>query len=355
MRKIYQLGGSIHQIPFIKFLLEYVEVYTVDNRPQNPGHELSSNYINNTIIDSNFINKLYTRGSKFSSFGSDLAERIRLEAKNKKDTILYKLTSKITSREIIMEISAKVNLPYLMPYKLNNINNKSIIIKPNIASGSRGISILRNYNYDLLNKKIDFARSNSLDDKYIIEQVFEGDNTKYYAEAYCFNNQEPIFVWGKSIQRKGTLINDGSVQYGDSFDNSQISEQLKNFIKELVKRIDIDFLPLNIDFFIDNGKIFVIESAPRPGGNSLGLMLNIKTKKNYFTNLMYYYLEENEKFISPSFEKLYDNERMYFITMLDKNNKSYLRIPNDVSLIDEFIYKGDNILNYSGYKIFALN
>ena len=75
------------------------------------------------------------------------------------------------------------------------------------------------------------------------------------------------------------------MQLGDSFDESEVSSQLKKFIKQLVKIINIEFVPLNIDFFWDKNKITIIESTPRPGGNCLGLLLNLKTFDNYFTNL----------------------------------------------------------------------
>jgi len=352
--EIYQLGGSVHQVPFIKYVKSYHQVITIDNRPFNPGHNLSDKYINISILDQSLKDYFSKNNYKISSFGSDLAERIRLEIINKKKSTRYKLTSKIDSRKIIMELSEKIDLPYLKNCSINDLEKKPIVIKPNISSGSKGVSIITKYNKKLLSEKIELAKRYSIDGRFQVEECFEGDLTKYYAESYSFADADPIFIWGKSLQRKGTLINDGSIQMGDSFDNSEISRHLKNYIKELTNKIGIKFVPLNIDFFIKKNKIVVIESTPRPGGNCLSLILNIKSNNNYFFNLMKYYLDETDDLKLPNFEKLFDN-RFYFVTMKDKYKKNCLNVPQKSSLIKEFTNQNNIALDYSGYKLFAMN
>ena len=352
--EIYQLGGSIHQIPFIKYLKNYLKVITVDNRPFNPGHKLSDGYINQSILDKSLKDYFIRNNYKISSFGSDLAERIRLEIFDEINSIRHKLTSKIDSRKLIMEISKKIDLPYIKPCSINNLENKAIVVKPNISSGSKGVSVIEKLNNKLLSESIQLAKKFSIDNRFLIEECFLGDRTKYYAESYSFSDTDPVFIWGKSLQRKGTLINDGSIQLGDSFDNTEITKHLKNYIKEITKKIGIKFVPLNIDFFIKDNKIIIIESTPRPGGNCLSLILNIKSNNNYFFNLMNYYQDKLDNLQKPIFKKLYD-ERMYYVTMQDKNRRNCLNVPCNGTLITNFLDQNNNEFDYTGYKLFAMN
>ena len=153
MCNFIQLGGSVHQVPFIQYIVRDYRICTLDNNPLNPGHEISSNYLNYSILDKENLKRLYKDGKKFSSFGSDLAERIRLEVINQKHCVRYLLTSKKSARKIISEVSKSIGIPFIKVVKENSINDQSVIIKPNISSGSKGISVMTKFDENIFQKK----------------------------------------------------------------------------------------------------------------------------------------------------------------------------------------------------------
>jgi hypothetical protein len=288
--KAFQLGGSIHQISFIKHLSVRFELVTIDNVPRNPGHIFSSlhNCVSTTDIQS--ISRLINKPPFIlSSHASDISERSRLALLNRNHSIPFKLTEKSRAREIIKEASMCLGFPFIQSIS-PDLSNSTIVIKPNIGSGSRGVAIVDSKDTKLVNDATAKAALVSLDNKVHIEECFSGSQAKYYCEGYYLAHASPSFIWGISIQRKGTLFNIGNVQLGHSLDDSVVSKHLSRFITHMGKRIGQAFFPYNIDFFIDNDIPVIIEFSCRPGGNGLAHIHNITTDNSYYNNLISYYI-----------------------------------------------------------------
>ena len=143
--KVLQLGGAFHQSFFIDELISNnYHVECLDNRPDNPGHNYAKLSHNISIRDVKNIKKIVqNQNFIISSYGSDIAELTR-------NTIIgeqgkqINLLKKLSARNLLQEVFIDQKQPKIKIAELDKQYNKEYcVIKPNISSGSKGISIIR--------------------------------------------------------------------------------------------------------------------------------------------------------------------------------------------------------------------
>jgi hypothetical protein len=293
--KILQLGGAFHQSFFVEELAAnnyFVEC--LDNLPNNPGHSYAEK---SSITDIKKIKEILTQDNYIiSSYGSDLAELSRNKLVEDNGSHIN-LLMKYSARLFLQKVLGKKNQPNIKIAELNTtLSNKSYVVKPNISSGSKNVSIVKSG----LNVKeaIKSAQSISLDGLAVIEDYIENDGNKYYCEGIIVNNEIKI-VFGCSKSSKNNLIWDGSIQIRKQnicLYNSISYEFIENFLKDCVSKIALEInkssFAFNIDFFIRDKEIFIIEFAPRPGGNLLPAVLEHTFGINY--SLTYFSILKGE-------------------------------------------------------------
>ena len=286
---ILQLGASFHQSLFILSCSKsdsLNSIITLDNRPNNYGHSFSSRSIDHSITDSRAV-YFHAQSAKahLSAYGSDIAMLTLTEI-----TIcpltrsLRALCIKSEARPLLQKIWPKYQ-PRIITHEmglldLEYLRSDKIVVKPNISSGSKGVSICQK---DSLTQNIlNMASAHSLDGKLVVEEYIPNDGNKYFCEGIMCNSRLYIAV-GKSTSLDNSLIWDGSILFTKSncysfcgLKYARLIEKLSDSINELLRHLGLDsfaYLPFNIDFFVKGKDIFIIEFAPRPGGNFLHLYL----------------------------------------------------------------------------------
>ena len=277
--KVLQLGGAFHQSFFIdELILNNYYVECLDNIPINPGHNYAKISHNISITDIENIKKII-RNEKFivSSYGSDIAELSRnliIGDKGKHINLLKKLSA----RRLLKKVFIDQKQPNIKIANLNeNYQKNYCVIKPNISSGSKGISLVTSP--QKIKNAIKKAQEFSIDGVAIIEEYIKNDGNKYYCEGLLIKNNLYLVI-GCSKSSSGTIKWDGSVQITEdnisSFTNlsyAYLENLLMDSILKMSSAITRSSFAFNIDFYINDEKIIIIEFATRPGGNLLPLVL----------------------------------------------------------------------------------
>jgi hypothetical protein len=174
------------------------------------------------------------------------------------------------------------------PIYLDYLRSDKIVVKPNISSGSKGVSICSKdcLTQDILN----LASTQSLDGQLVIEEYIPNDGNKYFCEGLkCDSNL--YLAFGLSTSLNNDLLWDGSTLFTHvnctricGMEYNLLLSKLTRIIGRLIEHLglqNLSYLPFNIDFFIHDADLYVIEFAPRPGGNFLHLYLEYLYDINY--------------------------------------------------------------------------
>ena len=210
--KIIQLGGAFHQSFFIEEIKKFgYIVYCLDNVPYNPGHFYADNSFNISTTNIKEIKKIISK-DKFilSSFGSDLGERTRIIL-TEGDSPKLKLFTKHDSRKLLKKTFQNQNQPNIKFASLTEQKSeRTLVVKPNISSGSKGVSIIAPNNE--LFGAIKEAQKISLDNKAVIEEYVINDGKKYYCEGLVIN-KEIFLVIGFSTSSKIPYLSSNGVYF----------------------------------------------------------------------------------------------------------------------------------------------
>lgn len=289
---IVQLGAAFHQSLFIQDCIDLgYPVVTLDNRPSNYGHSIASSSINRSITDTNFLNSYFvSENTIFSPYGSDVAMLSWLQLN--RNQIAFKhlsdLCKKDTSRKFLQSCFSNHDL-HLQPniYLCNEKAELSylqltdrIIVKPNISSGSKGVTIVNDI-YEA-EKVFDTASTYSIDKRVVLEEFVPNNGLKFFGEGFKIK-QEVYFVFGLSTSSDSSLTLDGSILFTKEnchhftgYEYSYLFGLLKDTFSCVFDKLNSDStqsFAFNVDFYLIDNKVFVIEFAPRPGGNFLSLYL----------------------------------------------------------------------------------
>lgn len=290
-KKILILGGSDFQIPLIKSAKKSgLFVITCDYLPDNPGHKLSDQYINESTTDQRAILQI-AKDSKIdaiTTFSSDpaiptvafVAEKLGLPGPS--TFAADSFTNKNLFRELLKK--AKLNVPDFFITESETIPEgldeaKRYIVKPVDSSGSKGVRLsdgTRQNTQDCIRYALSFSRSK----KCIIEEYIDGPQihgdaflqngkliASYFGDHYFYtatNSFVPISTrWPSKIN--DTLFEDLNIQLESL---SVISGYLNGAIN-VEARVSHD------------NKIYIIEVGARNGGNFVPLIQERLTGFNY--------------------------------------------------------------------------
>lgn len=154
-----------------------------------------------------------------------------------------------------------------------------VIIKPVDSSGSKGISVLNNWND--LESAVEFSFLNSRAKRIIVEEFIEKKH-KYLIGGDVFIDNGKVILWGLMNCHRDNNTN-SLVPVGKSYplllDDADIIS-VKSSIQKLVDKLHIQCGCMNIEAVVDkNGKVWLIDVGPRAGGNMipdiLGMIFNV--------------------------------------------------------------------------------
>lgn len=198
-------------------------------------------------------------------------ERTDIVARNKyKMRVALKEAGLYTPEFMIVDKDTDISLLHQLKFP--------IIVKPTDRWSSKGVT--RIDNVDDLKDAIEFAISESFENKAVVEEFMDG--LEYSAECICYRGYCKILAYTKK-ETTGFphYIETGHMQPANlsQYDEEYINEQ----ILKAVDALDIRNGAAHVEFkILDNGKVGIIEIGARMGGGCIGTHLTqISTGQDY--------------------------------------------------------------------------
>jgi biotin carboxylase len=142
-----------------------------------------------------------------------------------------------------------------------------IVVKPVDSSGSRGVTVVRNWN------EIETAYAHALSfsrAKRIIVEEFVGQmGEQIIGEGFAWNGELILSCFGK--HRFNHRIN-GLVPIGGDFPfgDEGMRRSLRQELQRLITEVGLNMGPMNLEFrFGRGGEVYLMEVTPRNGGNMI--------------------------------------------------------------------------------------
>jgi len=295
MKKLLLLGGLRYLIPVIKSAQKMgVHVITCDYLPDNIAHSFSDEYHNVSIIDKEAVLMLAKQLNidGIMSFAVDpgvitaayVSEKMNLPSAGPYESIVI-LQNKGLFRSFLEKHNFDV--PKSSTYtdidsavKNFNLSDLPVIVKPVDSAGSKGVMKV-SHKDDLLtaiNNALLFSPSST----FIIEEFLEGRT--FSSDSDSFSVEGHLCYISFSNQRFDSKSPNPFTPSAYSWPSS-ISEEnqihLKSELQRLIGLLQMKSSVYNIEVReAINGKAYIMEVAPRGGGNRISEMLNCATNTN---------------------------------------------------------------------------
>ena len=357
-KKILFLGASAFQVPAIQYAREK-NYYTIsiDNIKKNPGHEICNKTFNISTTDKEKVLKIAEDNeiSGIVSFGSDVglktqafvAEKMRLPGLSQKSAEIF--SNKMLFRKVLVD--NKITSIKYDSYNKTNLSKSLIlekynfpfIVKPVDSSGSKGVHIVRNKNSlkYCLDQAFCFSRSGQI----IVEEFIEKKGDQICGDGYILNGKISFIGLGNGLFHKSN----NPVPFAEIFPDRLSAIKKLEIIKmseEILNFIGYGTGVFNIDCFLDkSGKPFIVEIAPRAGGNFLSKAIQY----TYGVNIAEICVESS---INRGYKLNYNSnykKRVSACYMIHTKKKGYLK-KYSISGLDnilhfEFFAKKDDIID----------
>jgi biotin carboxylase len=297
-KKLLLLGGLRYLIPVIKAAQEIdIYVITCDYIPNNIAHKFSDEYHNVNIINKEAVLNLakLLKIDGIMSFAVDPGVVTAAYVANELGlpSIPYKSAIILQNKGLFREFLKKhnFNVPVAKSYSKDNFSldeltqfNWPIIVKPVDSAGSKGVTKVDKN--DEIESAINDALLHSFSGKFIIEDFiekkgFSSDSDCFSVNGimkfYSFNNQRfnksaanpytpSAYSWPSTISEKNQL-------------------ELKVELQRLVNLLDLGTSIYNVEVREGvNGKAYIMEMAPRGGGNRLSELVKHATSVDLIKN-----------------------------------------------------------------------
>lgn len=290
-KKILLLGGSYQQVVAIK-TAKALGYYTVlcDYLPDNPGQYVADKYYNVSTTDVEAVYKvaIEEKVDGVLAYASDPAavpasivcERMNLPTNPSKSVAM--LGVKHLFRKFLADNAFACPKTFSFPSDIKSDEIKShvahfdfpIVVKPTDSSGSKGVSILDDF--DKLEEALKWADSYSRNKTLIAEEFIK---SKF---PYVIGGD--VFVWNGKIVLCGAMScirsKEGSnlIPIGEMHPSMLNARQLQNVeaeLQRLILKLDIRFGELNIELLLDkDDNVHFLEVGPRAGGNMIPIQLS---------------------------------------------------------------------------------
>lgn len=272
------LAASTYQLPFIRRAKEKgLRVITLDNRPANPGHALADRAIHASTTDAAAV----TTAAREESVSGILAPctDVALPALARACATLGlpgpspkaadTLTSKIAFRQTFPGLSGVDSCFAPAPPDLPDPswNHWPAIVKPDRASGAKGITIIQHASE--LPAALEAARQASVNQAALVEPFHPG--SQHTCEA-IWDGQRLAAAW---FFDRLTAPPPFATTLGHQFP-SRLEPADQEKVAHLVTKVlqDLNLPPSFVDVdFVAGPRLAILEIGPRPGGNSIGRLL----------------------------------------------------------------------------------
>lgn len=286
MKKILLLGGSAQQIVAIETAKKH-GYYTVlcDFLIDNPGQYVADKFYLVSTTEKEAVLKvaMNEKVDGILAYASDPAAPTAAYVAEKMGlpTNPYESVETLCNKDKFRNF-LKMNgfsAPVAKGYSHKNIDisifTLPVIIKPVDSSGSKGATVLRNW--DGLEQALDFAFSFSRSHRIIIEEFLEKKH-KYLIGGDIFINNGKIVLWGLLNCHRDDSVNP-LVPVGKSYPlllDKVDEKRVQDTLQAMVDKLGIRFGSVNVELVIDkNNKVWPIDIGPRAGGNMIPDLLGM--------------------------------------------------------------------------------
>ena len=283
------LGGIRYLLPVIDAAHQMGHrVITADYLPDNIAHRYSDEYVNVSIIDREAVLRV-AQEKKIDgilSFGVDpgvvtaayVAEKMGLPF-----ACSYKAATILQNKGFFRDFLRQngFNCPWAHSYDNaeQGISDAAtltypVIVKPVDSAGSKGVT--RVDTPQMLPQAIATAIESSITDSYIIEQFLDAEGGQSGSECFfvdgkvCFNG-----VYDQLFDADVTNPYAPTEELFPSQKAPAYQDDLKRQLQKLSDLLGFSSGLFNIEWRIDNGKVYLMEVSPRAGGNRLAEVLII--------------------------------------------------------------------------------
>lgn len=281
-KKILFLGASNTQLPPLRYakLMGY-QVFTCDNRPENPGHSMAVESFNVSTTDIDGVLELARRlqvdgvvayaSDPAALTAAEVSSRLGLPGQNVESVKI--MTDKTLWREFLEQ--AGFNVPTSdKVYDAQQVKEiirdqkSEFLLKPVDSSGSKGITKLSSSSSEsevenALFHAFNYSRKNYL----ILEELVERDGPQVAGDGFVVDGELIHVFWGDENFDEDL---NGLVPVGQTFPTTQTKDRVdyaRQEFNRLVRALDLKTGPLNFDFIFDkSGELFILELGPRNGG-----------------------------------------------------------------------------------------
>ena len=364
MKKYLFLGAAWGQISPLSYFKnqDNVEIYIADNQPNNPGHKISDKSFNvstddvsslRKIVNEFEIDSVYCFASDVGQISQSVLSQEIGQHSNPIESIKT-LTNKLFFREFLfnegiqknffMELSSEDLADQKTLKKI--IDNIPLVVKPIHGSGSKGVNfIFCSNDLKLINDSLKFSPSSTV----IIENFLHKEGMQICGDGYFEDSILKNFTTGD-----GHFYDDSSnkVPYAESFPSTHSNEiisKAKLIIEKILKKAGYEKGPINFDIIVVDNMPFIVEIAPRTGGNYIPDVIKKHNGVDLLRATLNTYSDKHYKFDEQEGNIKYVSS--YMIHSLKEGNFVSLQIKEDLLpyIYDKILYvqKGDMVKEFT--------
>lgn len=280
------LAASTYQLDTIRTAkrLGY-RVITTDNRPENPGHALADRAYNADTTDVRAVLQI-ARAEKIDGVispctdvavptAADVAHELGLVGVSPDAARI--LTDKIAFRRFQRDEGLPAPDFFSIPSDVVDLPSISWqdspwILKPDFSSGSKGIFIVRN-EADLISR-IPESRAFSSKQTVLLERFIEGH------QATCEGILKDGRICMSVVLDRQTAAPPYVTTTGHHLPTKLEPDaiaRLQDRLEQIWARLGVTDGPFDCDFVWANDEVYILETTPRLGGNSISQLLRLAT------------------------------------------------------------------------------
>ncbi len=360
MKKILLLGGSDQQVIAIE-TAKRLGLYTIlcDYLPDNPGQYVADKFY---LVSTTDINKIMEVANEEKidgvlAYASDPAAPTAAYVSEKLGLptnpfiAVETLCNKELFRNFLRENDfnppiAKGYSSMDLLYSDKQMYTMPLIVKPVDSSGSKGISVV--YDWNEIEKAVNYAINFSRKRRFIVEEYIEKKH-RYLVGGDIFVLDGKIVIWGLLNCHRDVNVNP-LVPAGKSFplylDDDDI-KHIKETLQALIQKLGIKFGALNVELIVDKqNNVRLLDVGPRSGGNMIPELLSMIFGLNIVEMTIKVAMGEKKIPCSTNQEKQ-DYYATYNLHTAQNGRFQGIRISAELSpyIIRQCIYKskGDNV------------
>ena len=290
-RTIVLLGGAQHQVGAIQAAHQLgFRTVLCDYLLDNPGQEYSDIYYPCSTTDKQAVLNIAVKekADGILSFGTDVAAptaafvatELGLPTNPYESTLI--LTDKIRFRKFLMEKgypcprAVSLEATDLLDDVIESIASLRfpVVIKPLGSSGSKGVSVVESSSRSEVEKALSAAAAFSRSGELIAEERI-GDASSPIFGGDIFVQDGKVAFWGLMRCIRDLSVNPlipVGEMYPPLFDD-ETEKCVHELLQSIVSDLGIRFCEMNVEILMDKGIPYLIELAPRAGGNFIPLQL----------------------------------------------------------------------------------